>query len=541
LKLKKGNDLDRKFWDIFPREDTPIELVWNSISERIRVGKGDLIAISRLNQEVPFGTFLIPGDYLEIAHRAQFTPGHGVIRCKEGKATLTVGRITRRDGVVAIDNILRNARRTVGTGGCLIKKGESIWDGSPVQDGDQFSLQALGPGGGKSSSSEDSTNDIETIWQQSTADEWPQQSRGVDSDNDEIFRPADLLLETSIQELEAVSEMEMRESAHPFLQTPVVTHRFQKVQIITMTRWGELTHTMETRRYHKPKRVPLMKRRLQKIDGKLGITRERPNPTRFKQLTDESVFLRVIEHSGDVPRDRTSRIELPVPVMVLVKCGGEVLRRAGHWVQDITEALRSEGRLSGKFRVWINQEEGRKFDALRKGMFLTYTAGEQELSVPNWTDWQRAVRVEEEDQTWVEMPEIVLDYVLSLIAFRAEKEIVVVRNRHLWQLDEEIEAGDRIRISTASGGGMFPGGLVGWQEGVTPMEWINIAEVQLRLGQRNQARLDQIIYVLRNVRHWDGQPPQMFDIFRIVVQGWGGTLPHHVPLRQLNAAANERS
>jgi hypothetical protein len=239
-------------------------------------------------------------------------------------------------------------------------------------------------------------------------------------------------------------------------------------------------------------------------------------------LTDEFTLSRTVEHRGDVPKDRASRLGFPEPVTVLVKCGGEVLRRAGHWVQDITETLRDEGRLIGTFRVWINQDEGRKFDALRKGMFLTYTVGEQEMPDSSWEDQQQAVRVEEEDQAWTEKPEVVLDYVLSLIAFRTAKEIIVVRNRHIWQIDEEIEAGDLIRITTAGAGGMFPGGLVGWQEEAIPMEWIIIVEAQIRLGQRNQARQDRIIYILRNGRHWDGGPPQMLDIFRIIVQGCGG-------------------
>jgi hypothetical protein len=90
----------------------------------------------------------------------------------------------------------------------------------------------------------------------------------------------------------------------------------------------------------------------------------------------------------------------------------------------------------------------------------------------------------------------------------------------LWRW--EITDGDQIRITTAGGGGMFPGGLVGWQEGPEPMEWITILEAQVRLGQRHQARQDRLIMITRNGRTWDGGPPNMFDVFRIIAQGWGG-------------------
>jgi hypothetical protein len=63
-------------------------------------------------------------------------------------------------------------------------------------------------------------------------------------------------------------------------------------------------------------------------------------------------------------------------------------------------------------------------------------------------------------------------------------EIAISRNRHIWKIEEEIVDGDRIRIATAGGGGMVPGGLVGWQEGPGPMEWITVLEAQNLLGQR---------------------------------------------------------
>jgi hypothetical protein len=105
---------------------------------------------------------------------------------------------------------------------------------------------------------------------------------------------------------------------------------------------------------------------------------------------------------------------------------------------------------------------------------------------------------------------------------RFTKEIVITRNRHIWQLDEELAEGDKIRIYTAGGGGMFPGGLVGWEEGPEPIEWITVMEAQVRLGQRNQARQDRLITITRNGRQWDGGPPNILDTFRITAQGWGG-------------------
>jgi hypothetical protein len=274
LKLKKGNGADRKFWDIFPREDTSMETVWKSISERTGVGKSDLIAVDCSNQEVTIGTLLLPGDCLEVVRRAQFIPGQGGTQSKEGKATIFVGRTSRVDGIITIDNILRNAKRVAGTGGCLIMKGEAIWDDSPVQDGDQFTLRALGPGGGKDAVPNDEVSESELIWQQGVADDWPQAIRAEYSENEEIFRPADLSLDTSIQGLEEISEMERWDSMRPTLPVPVATPRFRNVQVMTMTSWGEMIYTMEKRRYHKPKKVTLLEKRLREIEERLGRTAE---------------------------------------------------------------------------------------------------------------------------------------------------------------------------------------------------------------------------------------------------------------------------
>jgi hypothetical protein len=121
----------------------------------------------------------------------------------------------------------------------------------------------------------------------------------------------------------------------------------------------------------------------------------------------------------------------------------------------------------------------------------------------------------EDDQTWVDQPAVVLEYVKTILRARHEKEIMISRNRHIWSVDEQIIAGDKITIKAAWGGGMFPGGLVGWQEGVELMEWIIVLEAQNRLGQRNHLWRDRIINITRNGRNWDGGPPMIFDIFKV--------------------------
>jgi hypothetical protein len=376
-----------------------------------------------------------------------------------------------------------------------------------VGDGDHFVLKANGPGGGKSSSSsEEEKQDTEVVWQQDLSDDWKQLPEERESDEDWILRPADLTLEKSIQELEEISEMEMWEASHRSLPVPTTTRRFQKVTVIKMTSWGELTHSEEYRRYHRPKKVVLTRRRLQKLDGILEITKERPKPERFKRLIDESAFPKVIQGLGDKPKDRTSSLEIPIPISVRVKCRGEVRRMAGHWVQDITDTLTKMGKLTGEFKIWVDQGQGHKFDRLRRGMFLEYISNEEEEAGVRHCAGQGSVRIEEEDQTWYDSPEVVLNYILSLVQFRRNKEIIITRNHRIWQLGEEISEGDHIRVTTAGGGGMLHGGLVGWQEGPEPMEWITILEAQVRLGQRNQARQDRLIMIWRNGRTWDGGP-----------------------------------
>jgi hypothetical protein len=294
---------------------------------------------------------------------------------------------------------------------------------------------------------------------------------------------------------------------------------------ISMNVWGELQNTEEKRRYVRPKKMSYKQRRLQRIETQFGIAKERPGSTRFKQLIDESVFPEMNMSLGDIPIDKTSKLQMLLPISVRVKCEGEVRRMAGHWVNDITEILMTEDKLLNEFEIWADRSLARKFEILRRGTFLQYITEEEKKAGVVCRIFQGSVRVEGENQTWMDQPEVVANYIQRLIQNRRDKEIAISRNGHIWKIDEEIVEGDRIRISTAGRGGMFPGGLVGWQEGPGPMEWITILDAQNRLGQRNQARQDCLINVLRNGRNRDGGPPMFFDIFEIMVNGAGGAPP----------------
>jgi hypothetical protein len=129
----KGEGADRMIWNIFPREQTEAKTVWKSIEERTGAGKGDLMIVRASNEEIGPATRLNPGDRLRVIHRSQFTAGQESGSVDEGWASISIGKFTKRDHVLVIDRLLRNAKRIAGPGGCTIRKGEDLWDGSPVR------------------------------------------------------------------------------------------------------------------------------------------------------------------------------------------------------------------------------------------------------------------------------------------------------------------------------------------------------------------------------------------------------------------------
>jgi hypothetical protein len=52
FKIAKGGGIDRKVWDVFPRENTSAELLWKTIVEYAGVGKGDWILTNAEGEEI---------------------------------------------------------------------------------------------------------------------------------------------------------------------------------------------------------------------------------------------------------------------------------------------------------------------------------------------------------------------------------------------------------------------------------------------------------------------------------------------------------
>jgi hypothetical protein len=248
-----------------------------------------------------------------------------------------------------------------------------IWDESPIRAGDHVTLKAGGPGGRKDPPPETEQQPDEVIWRQDMPDEWMRYKPAESDERDWLLRPGDLTIDQDPQITEDIERIDELEILRRSLPLPRITGpRYVNVLKLTMNDWGEVRMTSEARRYVKPKKVIYKKRRFQREDQQFRILRRKPGPVRVGQLMDESALPDIVKGLGDLPTDKTSKLEIPLPISVRVKCGGSVRRMAGYWVNDITNTLIDEGQMSEEFEIWTDRGPMRKYEILRRGMFIQY-------------------------------------------------------------------------------------------------------------------------------------------------------------------------